>query len=196
MIADQNTSPYDLEQLLKISRERLILVAQNHWFMTRSDNNEKFWELTKRALSRGVEVDIIGMHRDARPPDAGGGDIPDAFELWALYQHAPAFNTHAGECWTALKTWAERYQKLSETTENTLGTLRIFGAYFTPLTISVVDPDTDRGLIVLSPRTSSQVSMARPQIILRRKYDEAAFKYYRQSIDNASGNEGWKRMFV
>lgn len=52
LITGQSRSPYDLEELMLVTNERLILIAQNHGYMTiqkedADSGDKKFWPLVK-----------------------------------------------------------------------------------------------------------------------------------------------------
>ena len=195
LMSAQQSSPYDLEQIIDLARDQLVLVAQNHYHMTtaRINNSERYWPLLVNALQRGVDVDIVSMHPDAVPPTSGQVSIPSAIDVWSLYMTAPEFSAHLQECWQTYESWHLRYATLANPKER-LGDLRFHAAYFTPLTASFVDPeDNARGLLVLSPRTGHEAAGPRPHFILRRRHEHKAFTYYWETFKNGFGNAGWER---
>lgn len=196
MIGKQKDSPFDLQQLIHVAQRRLVLVAQNHRFMTSLDADERYahWPVVEDALLRGVDIDIVSMHKEVAPTGYDPAEVPSAYELWSLYMKANDFPGHCDECWVSLKRWAELFTKLRTQRKKT-GVLRIYGSYFTPLTISLVDPDDEHGFLVLSPRINLESNDARPQFILRKAHEEVAFSYYAEATLNSLNNAGWKKMF-
>ncbi|MEQ8328094.1 MAG: hypothetical protein RIE84_11280 [Parvibaculum sp.] len=197
LMAEQSTSPFDLEQVLAIAKRRLVLIAQNHWFMTDAPHggHERFWPQFVRKLKSGVDIEIVAMHRDVEPVVKTTSETPDAYALWANYMEAEAFETHATACWKTLETWQAAYDSLEADEGSKIGALRIYGAYFTPLTMKMVDPDTNNGLIVVSPRGPLRVSHNRPEFVLRRRHERKAFDYFRLMIEEGPVNQGWRLMF-
>jgi hypothetical protein len=193
-MAQQDTSPFDIEQILSIARNRIVLVAQNHGFMTltSTDGREKFWPILLNALERGVRVDILAMHDQVKPIRHASENVPSAYQLWSLYNNAPHFEHHARDSWETLYEWHKRY--LSRDAERYPGELRIFGAYFLPVTISLIDPDMDHGFLVVSHRMGHEASQHRPHFVLRKKYEPRAFAHYWGAIRNGFDNASWKRM--
>ena len=201
-IKNQNKSPYDLEQILKRVRQRLILVAQNHFYMTSgyTDGANKFWPLLKAALLRGVSIDIVCMHPDVKPIAHPGIDAPSGIDLWWYYQGKPDFFRHLMETWKVLDLWGKLYteiksQAMAENPKQDLGQLTIHGCHFTPLTMSMVDPkdEESRGFIVFSPRTSFTDPGERPQFIIRAKTEADVFDYLSKSIQFLTYNSNSKQ---
>ena len=173
----------------------MVLVAQNHRYMTDDDNkaeNEKFWPHISEALERGVNVDIVGMHPEVNPPKINSEKIPDALSLWAHYMSAPAFFDHVRSSWDSLKIWSDNYKNQKAEFE---GALRIFGAYFTPITINAVDPELNSGFMVISPRPANEANQLRPQFVVYKKSSPDTFDYYWATIKNSFDNASWKRMY-
>ena len=200
LMASQNDSPFDLQQLLKMAKQKIIMVAQNHYYVTsnRDDGSERFWPLIESALLRGVDIDIVGMHTDVLPKvrDEIKNSVPSAVDVWSHYMNAAAFEEHLDECWETLQIWSSRYQELRSASSGHIGTLKLVGAYFTPLTVTIVDPELPTGFLVLSPRTGHEASEPRPHFILRRRYENKAFNYYHKTVTNGLANGGWQRLFV
>ena len=199
LITSQSQSPYDLEELMNVTSKRLILIAQNHGYMTvqKEDDDsgdKKFWPLVKGMLERGVTVQIIAMHADAKPAklESAQNGAGDALSVWAHYMRADRFFKHVDKTWEGLKKWSERYRDLDSCT----GRLQIYRAYFTPITLSVVDPETGSGTLVVSPRPAHDASGPRPQFIVSEKYCPVTFSYYWGTIKNSFDNDkSWEMMF-
>lgn len=107
LVAPQNKNKFDLSFLLENAKDRIILVAQNHWHLISQPANSEtdFWPKVAAAVERGVTVEIVAMHPDAEPP-LPLGDVPDAIQLWTLYMKAPAFRSHVIKCWDTLDRFA------------------------------------------------------------------------------------------
>jgi hypothetical protein len=194
-MAQQDSSPFDIEQLLSIARQRVVLIAQNHGFMTMAANNarESFWPIISNALIRGVTIDIVAMHEQAGLSGRPSEDVPSASRLWSRYMNAPFFEHHLKECWVTLHEWHKRYT--AQYADGSHGQLRIFGAYFLPVTISVVDPEMSHAFLVLSPRMGHEANQHRPHFVLRQKHEPRVFAYYWGAVKNGFDNAGWRQMF-
>lgn len=202
-IARQEQSPYDLEQLFLITRNRLVLVAQNHGYMTNPGragrDDDRFWKLAENLLARGADIDIIAMHEDAKPTafpgqaDSSQVAFPDALELWAYYMQAGESLKHAKHAWEMLEEWATRHKKMAS--REGCGQLRLWASYFTPVTMSFVDPESADGLLILSPRMGHEANNSRPQFVLKKKTCPVTFAYYWGSVDNSFDNAGWTRVY-
>lgn len=199
LMSDQNSSPFELAELLRTAQTRLVLVAQNHYFMTVDPRggHEKFWPMVKAALIRGVDIQIVCMKQHVKPPNKKDITVPDTFEVWGIYMRAEEqFIEHGEKCWNVFEYWSELYADLKKAHGTSLGKLGIYGAYFTPVTISLVDPDDlERGYLVLSPRINNEAAGPRPQFIIRNKHEEKAYYYYRESVENNFGVGGWKLLY-
>jgi hypothetical protein len=196
-MATQKDSPFDLEQTIKVAQQRLMLVAQNHWYMTdaKMNNQPKFWLLLKDALRRGVNVEIAAMHEAARPPGKAQKNIPDAVDVWGLYlEKREQFREQLKEAWQTFEQWNAFYAKLRATEQN-MGKLIFYGVYFAPVTMTFVDPDAAKGFVVISPRPASRESGDRPQIVLRRRWEPSLFGYYWRTVEDSKGNANWFKPF-
>jgi hypothetical protein len=99
-IAQQDESPFDVLELIRVARHRLILIAQNHGFMTFSDKTPVIEELLFRKLGAGVVIEIIAMHARAQPIPSGRPSPPvDACAVWADYLRVPQFSEQLDRCW-------------------------------------------------------------------------------------------------
>ncbi|NHK29621.1 TIR domain-containing protein [Parvularcula flava] len=195
----QETSPYDLEECIKVAQQDLVLVAQNHWFMTNADKggDERFWPLFEDALARNVNVTIIGMHESAIPPKVNKNNCPSASDVWSLYMESPGFKEQAKNCWNLLEKWSDRWQEMS--TDSGLGRLSIWGAYFLPFSIKFIDRNSERGVAILSPRLLLRGSAERPEIVIRKSKERSAFQYFQRAIEYSlynPGDSGWRQMFA
>jgi len=195
IMSKQHNSPFDLEQVLSTARKHLVLVAQNHWFMTKHEGggSARFWPQVESALRRGVQIDIVGMHPRVGPSGFSAEDTANANEVWRHFMGSPDFYKHVRETWDAFAEWVGWYADLKEAHPE-VAKLGIYGAYFTPLTVSLVDPEREDAYLVLSPRINSESSPTRPQIILERKAQPIAFDYYSDSIINGFANAGWREL--
>jgi hypothetical protein len=154
-IAKQNESPFDLIELVRVAQKRLLLIAQNHGYMTISDGHERFDEVVFEKLAAGVTIEILAMHPYARPKEADLS-LPNACSVWGGYMRVPDFaNAQMAQCWSVLRRWHQRAQKEFKDTR-----LKIKGAYFLPITINIVDPLERHAFLTLSPRWV--MSQARP----------------------------------
>ncbi len=187
IISQQSESPFDIAETLKVARKRAVLVAQNHGFMTNPDTEGRIWPIVKDALIRGVQVDIVAMNSETRPARLAASPEPpvDAAVLWAHYMNAGEFFRHLKVCWNTLNSWKERAE------EGKLHNLHIYRAYFTPLTVTAIDPNEANGFIVLSPRPPREANQSRPQIVLFKRSCPSSFEYYWQAIANSFDNDGW-----
>jgi hypothetical protein len=186
-ISAQGNSPYELSEIIRISRQRIILIAQNHRFMTDpAGAADSFRDQLFAKIEKGLAVDIIAMHPDARPT---GADV-DACKVWGVSSGSTYFDVHLRDCWGTLIKWSEKYKRESSLLK---GELRILGAYMLPTSVNIVDPDSEDGLAVLSPRLTEQFSnIPRPQFIVTRRYERAVFDFYWGSIRTSFDNAGWK----
>lgn len=191
-------SLYTLHGRIAAARSRLVLVAQNHWHMINATDRHgsRYWPLIKDALERGVDIDIVAMHPDIGPRGRSVADfiVPDAIAAWAAFMHTPEFKVQIDHCWTTLAEWESWYSEGDYFINADLGAFRAYGAYFTPLTFSAIDPDENDGVIVLSPRTPDPRSSARPQFLVRKDTNPEAFNYYWSSIENCLLDHHWVKM--
>jgi hypothetical protein len=197
-MAQQSTSPYGLDQVLRVAQHRVVLVAQNHRNMTSAldGSGEKFWPIMKEKIENGVSIDIVAMHDQVGAAGVAAKDLPNAYELWARYMNnSQEFASHAKDCWATLESWHMRYRGMS-TQQGRGGRLRIFGAYFLPVSMSFVDPDSEHGFLVLSPRMGHEASQHRPHFVIRGRSESRAFEYYWGTIRNGFDNAGWREMFI
>lgn len=196
LMANQATSPYGLEEIISVAQERIVLIAQNHWFMTQRNNgnDQKFFGLITDAIARNVTVEIVAMHKDARPYDHDPDAVPDAMRVWAMHLGEPRFIPHAEQCWEVLGEWMTQLSAAKKDPAG-LGQLRIYRSYFTPLTLSFVDPEADRGFLVLSFRPPGAFSMGRPQLVIRRKHEPLVFNHFLQSVEHVLKSGEWEQVF-
>lgn len=194
LVAPQNKNKFDLSFLLENAKDRIILVAQNHWHLISQpvDSDTDFWPKIAAAVKRGVTVEIVAMHPDGEPP-LPLGEVPDAIQLWTLYMKAPAFRSHVVKCWETLDRFAALHRQMTESVDpsSKYGKLNLYRAYFVPMTITIVDPLASKGMAVISPRTANEVSGTRPEFVLRRSEHEEAFLYYWSFVENGIANQGW-----
>lgn len=184
-ISKQNESPFEVQEILRVARSRIILIAQNHGFMTDPNGpKDLIEELIFERLATGVTVDIIAMHPRVSP--AGTPSPPDACNLWAHYMGAPSFHAHLERCWEMLFSWNRRYHNTA-----VKGKLRIKGAYFLPVSINIVDPDKPDGFLVLSPRMAQEASAPRPQFIATKQHERGIFNFYWETVRSSFDNSGW-----
>jgi hypothetical protein len=185
-ITRQNESPFDLIELVRVAQKRLVLIAQNHGFMTISDGHERFEKAIFERLADDVTIDIYAMHPSARPKGADLS-LPNACSVWGGYMRVSDFATlQMAQCWSVLRRWHQRAQK-----EFPDSRLRIKGAYFLPITINVVDPLERHAFLTLSPRMGDEASSPRPQFIVSKQYEPAIFEFYWGSIRNGMDQSGW-----
>jgi hypothetical protein len=69
--------------------------------------------------------------------------------------------------------------------------LWIKAAYFLPVTINLVDPYHDEGLLVLSPRMGHESNAPRPQFIVTKRHEQTIFDFYWGTIRNSFDGSGW-----
>ena len=198
LLSKQGGSPYDLYELVNVATEKLVLIAQNHYFLideTYRKESEKFWPRIMKALINGVQITIVAMHPDVRPQKLANYETApvDAISLWSHYMNASAFKNHVDYTWEMLLKWKSQFNNLKKTNECN-GELKIYGAYFTPLTISVVDPSNENGFMVISPRPANEANYNRPQFIIYRKSANTTFEYYWSTILNSIAQHAWIEM--
>jgi hypothetical protein len=188
-ISTQGNSPYEISEIIRVAQERIVLVAQNHRFMTDpSGAADACRDQLFTKIKEGVIVDIIAMHPDC--PPAGADDF-NACRVWGFSSGSSYFDDHLKDCWRTLIGWNEKYKR--ETGSSLKGRLRIMGAYLLPMSINVIDPDSANGFAVLSPRLTEQNSKSpRPQFIVTQRYERAVFRFYWEAINNSFDNAGWK----
>jgi hypothetical protein len=200
-IAAQGSAEFDMRELLRTAKTRVVLIAQNHWYLVSGERQRSylFWQEFCQALVRGVDIDVVAMHPDVT---SIGGRIggstdpePDAVAVWSLYARGPQFPRQVEDCWSAFADWNVMYEELKEVSDSAVGNLRIFGAYFTPLTMTFIDPDDGHGLLVLSPRTTDGRSVTRPQFIVRKAVEPYAFGYYYGDVEHLLANEYWVKFY-
>jgi hypothetical protein len=180
-LAQQDESPFDVLELIRVARHRLILTAQNHGFMTFSDRTPVIEELLFRKLEAGLVIEIIAMHARAQPIPSGRPSPPaDACAVWADYLRVPQFSEQLDRCWDTLARWHQRASVVA-----TSRRLKIKGAYFLPLSISIVDPEDDHGFLVMSPRPAHEASASRPQFIITKQHERPIFNYYWHTVRNS-----------
>jgi hypothetical protein len=127
-ISNQYESPFELSELIRIARKRLILIAQNHGFMT-DPNGERdtIKGMLFDKLAAGLTVDIVAMHPQAFANGMSTESNPCV--VWANYMGAPHFQTHVRRCWDTLFSWNDKYRN---EVKSLSGKLRIKGAYLLP----------------------------------------------------------------
>jgi hypothetical protein len=184
-IAKQNESPFDLSELIRVAQNRLVLIAQNHGFMTISDGHERFEEIIFGKLAAGVTIEILAMHPNARPTTTGM-PLPDACSVWAGYMGVPHFGEQMTQCWSVLRRWHQRAKN-----EFADRRLRIRGAYFLPITINIIDPLDRSAFLTLSPRMGQESSAPRPQFVITKRYEPALFEFYWGTVRNSFDQAGW-----
>jgi hypothetical protein len=165
-----------------------VLVAQNHRFMTDPNGAAHlFRDQIFAKLNEGLSIDIVAMHPNVRPD---GADDCDARRVWGFSSGSAHFDDHLKDCWRTFNNWSSKYRKESA---SLAGKLRIFGAYLLPLSVKIVDPESEDGFAVLSPRLMEQFANGpRPQFIVTRRYERVVFNFYWSSISTSFDNAGWK----
>lgn len=193
LVAQQDRNRFNLAYLIDHAEARIVLVGQNHWYMVSqpAGGQTDFWPRIEAAVRRGVTVEIIAMHPNAVPP-LPDDDPPDAIRLWSHYLKAPALPAHVDRCWQTLDRFAHAYRELHVREGYAEDRLNIYRAWFVPLSMTVIDPLSDNGMAVLSPRTPSEISGKRQEFVLRRKDHPDAFLYFWSFVDNGIANQGWQ----
>ncbi len=110
-IAKQNESPYDLAENIRVARHRLVLVAQNHGFMTDPNGpRDRIRDVLFNRISAGLSVDIVAMHPNVITNDSALQ--ADASAVWSNYMSAPHFQRHVKRCWETLFEWDQQFHRL------------------------------------------------------------------------------------
>lgn len=187
----QNKNPFNREYMLANATERVVLMAQNHWQIVghRPAGSSDFWLKIKSAIQRGVIIEIVAMHPEASPP-IPSETPPDAIDLWGLYMKAPLFRAHVTRCWKEFSRFEKLYGDMRPPEEPDDERKLIFHrTYFNPISMAMMDPKTDKAMIVMSPRTANEVSGTRPEFVIRKEDNEDTFLYYESFIENALVNQ-------
>ena len=195
----QERSAYNLDNLFERATRRLVLVAQNHWYMIKQPEGSEtdFWPKIAAALSRGVTVEIVAMHPDVAQPLS---DFPraDAIGAWSQYLKADEFGHHVGLCWETLDRFAQSYAAernaiadAAKSQKCRPGKLEIFRAWFLPMSLSFVDPESAAGLGVISPRTSSPISGTRADFVITKAAHPDIFSHYWNFVDHGVAHQKW-----
>lgn len=195
----QERSPHDLDALFVRARERLVLVAQNHWYMINQAKGSKtdFWPKIANALSRGVSIEIVAMHRDTAQPIA---EIPQADPIltWAQFMKVEEFGDHIDQCWETLTRYktsfeAEKDQIAAdaEALGHSAGTLELNKAWFLPFTLSFVDPDSPDSMAVISPRTSSPISGTRADFVITKADHAEIYSHFWNYVNHGKAHQKW-----
>lgn len=199
-IGQQGNSEYDLESVLGIAEKRLVLIAQNHWHMVSSSDH--YWPMIQDALHRGVSIDLVAMHPNAAPRGGflerpitainRGESLPaDPVDTWAHYISWPEFTGQLTQMWEAFAQWRSLYRQLQNEGTRRIGAFKTYGSYFQPNTITAVDQEKQKGFFVVSPRTSDTNSAGRPQFLIEKGRDPAAFMYFQRYINDGISNAFW-----
>jgi len=109
LINKQLQSPFDLYEIINVASSKLVLIAQNHWYMTNDEGKkqeEQFWPRIEKALKRGVDIDIVAMHPDIKPLKLASFKKPpaDAISVWSHYMRGNEFPNHVKKTWESLTT--------------------------------------------------------------------------------------------
>jgi hypothetical protein len=195
----QERSTYNLDNLFERAKRRLVLVAQNHWYMIKQPegSDSDFWPKIAAALSRGVTVEIVAMHQDVAQPLS---DFPsaDAIGVWSQYLKADEFGQHVGLCWETLNRFAASYTAERDAIAEAAraqklrpGKLEIYRAWFLPMSLSFVDPESAAGLGVISPRTSSPISGTRAEFVITKAAHPDIFSHYWNFVSHGVAHQKW-----
>lgn len=198
----QEKSARDLGYLFQRASKRIVLIAQNHWYMINQEAGSAtdFWPKIRDALIRGATVEIVAMHEDAPQPFS---HMPpsDAVGIWTRFLKEERFPIHLQNCWTTLDRFAASYAAEKEAIEGKArsrhikaGVLKIFRAWFLPMTLSFVDPDQDDALVVVSPRTSSTNSGTRPDFIFKREDHPDLYSHYWSFASHGEAHQLWQQI--
>lgn len=191
---------YGLTSILNDAKQHVIIIAQNHRTTVAALDREgrKYWKQISNALTRGVSVTFVAMHPDATPKGkmlSGTDDRPaSAVDVWANYLHFPYFRDQLEETWAIFAEWHDAYRDLAKLYPR-IGALAIYGSYFQPNSITIVDPDMLRGYLTISPRTSDHDATTRPHFLIRRAVDEVEFEYYHKHFRKAVQDGDWVRIY-
>lgn len=195
---EQADSLYDLKNVFSLAQQHVILIAQNHWHMASS--RDTYWPLIEEALRRNVTVDLIAMHPDVGPEggfldrgeQADQSQLPaHAVNMWTSYLRWPKFIPQLEEMWGVFRDWRKAYRDMEESEPKRLGKFRTYGSYFQPNTITAIDPQMYRALMIVSPRTSNSDSVGRPQFLIEKARDPGAFTFFWRYIDYGISNDMW-----
>lgn len=195
---EQADSLYDLKNVFALAEQRVILIAQNHWHMASS--RDTYWPLIEEALLRGVTVELVAMHSDVGPEggflnrveEADQTQLPaHAVNMWTSYLRWPKFIPQLDEMWNVFRDWRNTYDDIVASGPRRLGKFRTYGSYFQPNTITAIDPDMRRSIVIVSPRTSNSDSVGRPQFLIEKARDPAAFTFFWRYIDYGLSNDMW-----
>ena len=137
-------------------------------------------------LAKGLVVDIIAMHPKVSVGSSSSSS--DACQVWTTYMGAPHFMAHVKRCWDTFNLWNNQFK--NDRTKWP-GKLKIMAAYFLPVSINIVDPERQYGLLVISPRMAQEANSTRPQFIATKQYEPAVFNFYWETIRNCFDNSGW-----
>lgn len=195
----QERSPHDLDALFVRARERLVLVAQNHWYMINQAKGSKtdFWPKIANALSRGVSVEIVAMHRDTAQPIA---DIAQADPIltWAQFMKVEEFGEHIDLCWETLMRFKASYEAEEDEIVGrakalgiSAGQLKLKKAWFLPYTLSFVDPDSPESMAVISPRTSSPISGTRADFVITKTDHPEIYSHFWNYVNHGKAHQKW-----
>lgn len=194
-----SNSPYTLLGQIEATTSRLVLIAQNHWHMVSTEDRHgyRYWPILLNALKRGIDIDVVAMHPEIGPRGRVEGPLPaSAVDAWALFMHTPEFPTQLKTCWERFAQWHAFYCAARDEAggSSTMGAFRALGAYFTPVTMSVIDPDDQDGMIVVSPRVGDPKSASRPQFAIYKDTNPEGFTYYWSYIENALADHHWVKI--
>lgn len=198
----QERSSYNLDNLFERAERRLVLVAQNHWYMIKQPEGSEtdFWPKIATALSRGVTVEIVAMHPDVAQP-LSNFPRADAIGAWSQYLTADDFGGHVGLCWETLDRFAASYaaerESIAEearTRKRRPGKLEIYRAWFLPLSLSFVDPEGASGLGIVSPRTSSPISGTRADFVITKAAHPDIFSHYWNFVSHGAAHQKWQKV--
>jgi hypothetical protein len=191
-------SLFTLEGQLETARSRVVLVAQNQWHLvsTEDRHGDRYWPMILDALSRGIDVDVVAMHPEVGPRGQASDGLPNAISVWSGFIHTPEFPAQIEKCWQRLHQWGAAYRSAREAhaEPKTMGAFRAFGAYLTPVTLSVIDPENSSGVIVVSPRTSDPKAAGRPQFVIHKEDNPQGFTYYWSYVENALSDQHWVKL--
>ncbi len=151
----------------KFVKRHIFIAAQDHYFLTKNENREKYKNSILDFLIGNPERKVDIMITDER--------------IKNRYSHKTWQYVTADRFITDLNDAIQFYQELIiyyDNIKGKKGTLSIHKVTFIPITISFIDPEEENGFLILSPNAYEDEGMKRPFYAFSKKRNEEMFIEY------------------
>jgi hypothetical protein len=159
-------TPYGFYGLLERAKSHIFLAAQNHYFFVETPDR---WQMFSEALSTFLQRDTARKVEVMLCDDR----VEYAVKTWQFVT-AERFAQDLAKAVLCFRELVHR----SNSDPKLAGRIVVKRVPFVPLSITFVDPETEDGLLVLTPNAYEPKNRVRPCFIMSKRKNEKVFQEY------------------